>query len=205
VNKKNNIPFFLGSSSHSRQMLLREAGISFTLVPQNADESKCDWGLQVDQVVQNIAVYKMDHVVLPIGVPGDTCFVLTADTLNLGKDGIIKGKPVDRIDAIAQLKDNRSGLTATAFCLDKRLYKNGTWEITKRSVQIIKASHEFYVPDEWINTYLEKSMGTKTAGAIAIEGFGAQFLRSVQGSYTTIIGLPMCEVRQTLQKFGFFD
>src|SRR5579863_6185861 len=93
---------YFGSKSEPRKMLLEEARIPFTVVSQNADESQCDWGLPLPQLVLSIAIYKMQHVILPDGMhEGDICFVLTADTMSHDKMGTIHGKPVDRVDAIA--------------------------------------------------------------------------------------------------------
>ncbi len=137
---------------------------------------------------------------------GDICFVLTADTLGQDTHGNIQGKPVDREDAIKKIKDGRKGSQlSTAFCLDKKMWKSGVWETEKRIERVVHAEYRFYVPDEWIETYLEKSFGLSASGAIAVEAFGAQFLEYVHGSYTAIVGLPMFELREELQNIGFFE
>ncbi|MFI5333301.1 MAG: Maf family protein [Candidatus Babeliales bacterium] len=195
----------LASSSASRQQLLRDAQIPFQLVTQTADETKCDWGLPLQQVVGNIARYKMEHVVLPHGTDGDICYVLTADTLSEDSAGAISGKPVDRADAVEKIKAARNGMrTGTAFWLDKKRYRNGLWEVEQRVERYVEARYQFVIPDHWIETYLEKSVGLACSGAIAIEGYGGLFLRSVEGSYTTIVGLPLFELREALEEVGFF-
>ena len=195
----------LGSQSQSRQQLLREVQIPFTLVEQRADESQCDWGLPLPQLVQQVALYKMDHVVLPAGKEGEHCFVLTADTLSQDMQGNIHGKPADRDDAIAKIKAARQGSRlCTAFYLDKKVWRSGQWEIAQRIHQCVHAEYRFVVPDEWIDTYLEKSWGMTSSNAIAIEGFGGQFLQSISGSYTTVVGLPLFELREALTILGFF-
>jgi septum formation protein len=196
----------LGSKSPSRHMLLNEAQIPFILVNQDADERQCGWALPLPQLVATIARHKMEHVVLPAGKhTGDRCFVLTADTLSQDLDGAIHGKPDDKADAINKIKSARNGSRlSTAFCLDRRVWNGNAWSVDARIEQVVNAEYSFALPDEWIDIYFEKSLGLNTAGAIAAEGFGAQFLRVVHGSYTTIIGLPMYEVREALQKLGFF-
>jgi predicted house-cleaning NTP pyrophosphatase (Maf/HAM1 superfamily) len=69
---------------------------------------------------------------------------------------------------------------------------------------VVTADYVFDVPDAWLDIYLEKSRGLVASGAIAIEEFGSQFLKTVHGSYTTIVGLPMYELREALEKIGFF-
>ncbi len=187
-------------------MLLREAQIPFKLVTQDADETSCDWGLQLSQLVEQIALHKMNHAILPSGKnDGDICFVLTADTMPQDSTGTIHGKPINREDAIEKIKAAREcSQLFTAFCLDKKIWRNNAWHLEKRIQRCVHAEYQFVIPDHWIDVYLEKSMGLKTSGAIAVEGFGSQFLKMVHGSYTTIIGLPMFEVREALEEIDFF-
>ncbi|MCK5632489.1 Maf family protein [bacterium] len=195
----------LGSQSQSRQKLLSEAGINFTVVGHNSDETNCEWkDFSFEQLVQAIALDKMDHVIMPKGQEGDISFILTADTLCLNKDGSIEGKPIDKVDAVKKLKAARRGASAcTSFCLDKRQYKKNQWIVLDRIKKTVKTDYIFDVPDAWLDRYLEKSFGLKGSGAIAIEGFGDQFLKEVSGSYSAIIGLPMFELRKALDQFGF--
>jgi len=200
-----NILYF-GSKSQSRRMLLEESHIPFIVVNQDADESQCDWGLPLSQLVLSIALYKMQHVIVPDGThEGDVCFVLTADTMSHDKMGVIHGKPVDRADAIAKIKTARQGsFLCTAFCLDKKVWQSGAWVTIERVADVVSAEFLYVVSDEWIDTYLEKTPFLDVSGAIAVEKFGNQFLKTVHGSYSTIIGLPLFEVREALEKLGFF-
>ncbi|MCX5922121.1 MAG: Maf family protein [Candidatus Dependentiae bacterium] len=196
----------LGSKSPSRQSLLKGIKLPFTLVGQDADESVCDWGLTLPQVVESIALHKMKHVVLPQGKEGDICFVLTADTLSQDLNGRIEGKPVDRADAVQKIRDARAGARlATAFCLDKKIWKDGAWQIEKRIVRCEQAEYIFAIPEQWIDIYIDNSIALEAAHAIAIEEFGAQFLKVIHGSYSTIVGLPLFELREALEELDFFN
>jgi septum formation protein len=196
---------YVASTSASRKMLLEQAKIPFTIIQQSADETACDWSLSLQEVVENIALYKMEHAVLPQGKENEICYVLTADTLTLNSKGEIEGKPVDQQDAIKKLQSARDGArTGTAFWLDRRIFKNGFWHVEKRIVRYVQADYRFNVPDDQLDFYLS-NIGFLGSCAIAIESFGAQFLESVNGSYTAIVGLPMYELRQELAKLGFFS
>lgn len=196
---------YLASQSISRQQLLKEAKIPFTLLHQAADEQACDWGLPLETLVATIALYKMEQVILPTGTEGDIIFVLTADTLSQDKNGAIQGKPKDREDAIAKIKEARNGTRlCTAFYLDKKEFRKGTWQVRERIHQVVAAEYLFMVPDEWIEHYLTNTISFAVSNAIAIEQYGTQFLKEVRGSYSTIVGLPMFEVREALEKIGFF-
>lgn len=196
---------YLGSKSRSRRELLDAAAIAYEVVEQDADETICDWNRPFNEIVKAIALYKMEHVALPSGCQaGDSCFVLTADTMTCNVDGSINGKPVDRDDAIRMIKYASHGaITGTAFCLDKKIWSNGAWHMEQRIERYAQGTCSFIVPDSWLDIYLAQSFVYSSAGALFVEGFGAQFVREVSGSYTAIQGLPMFELRQALTEIGF--
>jgi septum formation protein len=196
---------YLASQSFSRQQLLKEAKIPFRVLAQSADEQACDWGLPLDKLVASIACYKMEHAQLPDGKEGDVIFVLTADTLSQDKNGAIQGKPKDRADAIAKIRQARNGTRlCTAFCLDKKKFQQGTWQLVERVMQVISAEYLFLVPDTWLEQYLNNTISLSVSNAIAVEQYGTQFLKDVRGSYSTIVGLPMFQVREALERLEFF-
>jgi len=196
----------LGSKSKSRQMLLNEAQIPFILIDQYADEAQCDWGMPLQKVVESIALHKMEHLNLPEGKEGDYAFVLTADTLSQDSHGAVHGKPKDYIDAVKKIKRAQNGSRlCTAFCLDKRIFKDGKWHIEKRIQDSVRAKFLFEVPDHLIDDYLKHSIGLECSGAIAIEQYGLRYLKWVDGSYSAIVGLPIYQVRQALTELGFFN
>jgi len=203
---------FLASQSPSRQMLLREAEIPFAPVPQDADEAVCDWNLPLKQLVLSIAQHKMSHVTLPDGQDGQVAFVLTADTLSQDMNGKVQGKPIDRQDAIAKIKSARDGSRlCTAFCLERCVWSRRSpegedgWHVQERIERAVETSYRFVIPDEWIDIYLKCSPGLRASNAIAVEGYGGQFLQEVNGSYSTIVGLPMFELREALTELRFFE
>lgn len=196
---------YLASQSSSRRLLLSYMNIRFDLLSQSADESACDWGLPLTQVVTSIAVHKMDHVQLPSAQEGDEIFVLTADTLAQNNQGHILGKPIDKNDAIRMLRSIREGSrVATACCLERKIFKNAQWTCVQRLTFCVEARCLFNVPDQWLNAYLENASPLNAAGAMKIEEYGSQFLQQVDGSYTAIMGLPLFELREALMQIGFY-
>ena len=196
----------LASGSASRKMLLEQMQIPFQVIAQSADESACDWGLRFQQLLISIAIAKMDHAQLPQGAEGDEIFVLTADSMCQDKQGVIHGKPIDKADAIAKIKALRQGgVVGSAFCLDRKKFENNEWTIKARIAKYVETSYVFDMPDEWIERYFELFPDyLHVAGGVSVEGYGQQFLKSINGSYTCLIGLPLFELRQSLQEIGFF-
>jgi len=196
---------FLASKSPQRQALLQEIQIPFVLLEQDANEHACDWGLPFMQLLESIATYKMDHVILPVGKQDETIFVLTADTMGQDLHGTIHGKPRNKEDALAKIKALRAGgSVATAFCLDKKIYNNGNWQLQQRIIRCVETFYTFDMPDHWIERYLNAEPHyLHISGAIDVTGYGQQFLKTLHGSYSTIIGLPLFELRQSLEEIGF--
>jgi septum formation protein len=195
----------LASQSKSRATLLTEAKIPFQIIGQTADESACDTNLPFNALVESIALSKMKHAQLPIGSKrGQIIFVLTADTMGRDERGVIHGKPINKHDAIEKLQKLRYGVVCTAFCLHKKMWTGIAWKMQEEIVQSVFCEYEFHVPDEIVNAYFHEIDYMQISGAVKVEGYGAQFLKRVSGSYSAIEGLPLYEVRQSLQKIGFF-
>ncbi len=199
---------YIASNSASRKNLLESARIPFQVIDQNADESLISTEQPLPDIVVQIAQLKMEHAQIPAGeVVGQICFVLTADTLGLTTmNHRVLCKPVDRDDAITMLQDSRQGtLTATGFCLRKMQWQGNSWKVLEEIVDCDQAQSIFDVPDEFIDFYLNAVPFLTVSGAISIEGVGGQFLRSVNGSYETIVGLPMFKIRNALSHIGFYN
>ena len=59
-------------------------------------------------------------------------------------------------------------------------------------------------PEE-IAAYVGTGEPMDKAGAYAVQGIGAAIVERVSGSYTNVVGLPLCEVAQDLKELGIFD
>jgi len=195
---------YLASSSPSRAQLLREVRIPYAIIGQTADESLVSTESPVESIVSAIAQLKMEHALLPGGYQGDVIFVLTADTLGVDSEGIVYGKPVDCTDAIRMIKKLRNGARcATGFCLERKRFLNGAWHTEERITDVVSASYELDLPDEWIDRYLEHQNALQVSGALVLECYGSLFVKKIDGSFSTIRGLPLCEVRGALERLGF--
>ena len=197
---------FLGSNSQPRKTLLDNAKILYQILGHTANEEAVDQSLDLQERVAAIARHKMEYVSLPTGKEGQIIFVLTADSMGKAANGKVYGKPKNKEEAVAILESlgTQEHSTATGFCLDKKQYQNGSWQLVERVEKVVTARYLFEIPKHWIDRYLEHSWGLNASSAIAIEQYGEQFLKTITGSYTTVIGLPMFELRQALEQAGFY-
>lgn len=197
---------YLGSDSSSRKMLLTQSKIPFIVVGHGADEDAIDKSLRLEEQVAAIAQLKMDHIKLANGeYEGEIRYVLTADTMGCDGQERVHGKPHNREDAYKKIRAlSGTYRTATGFCIEKRIWQNNAWETLAKKSQVVSSLYTFRVPENRLEDYFEHSPGLHVSGAIAVEDYGLQFLEKIEGSYSTIVGLPLYEVRATLEEFGFF-
>jgi len=199
---------YLASQSYSRHMLLRNANIPVTTVGHNADELQYDADASLHDIVRQIAYHKIEHanVPAPHEVDEDIVYVLSADTLSTDRNGALRGKPTDYQDAVNKIKAVRDGSTvSTGFCLRALRRYGNEWQHIDEHVGVVAADIVVDIPDDWIDAYLfNQPYALSANGAIAIEGYGLQFLKQISGSYTAVLGLPLYEVRLALQDLGFY-
>ncbi len=200
---------YIASSSVGRRELLASSGIPFITIGHGSDEQLPFNGQALDDYVQEIASHKMMHAQLPSkqSVEQDYCFVLTADTLTYDPESkTVLGKPCNRDHAKMMLtKQHRGPVVVSTGChLEKKTWNGSTWETCLKSIWATSALVEFYIAEEECDLYLNKvPSAMQSCGAGIIEGFGFNFCKAINGSYTTIKGLPIFELRQALIRFGF--
>ena len=56
--------------------------------------------------------------------------------------------------------------------------------------------------EELIDTYVASGESDDKSGAYAVQGVGAMFIDKVEGSVSSVVGLPICQVREALAEFG---
>lgn len=200
---------YLASQSSSRQKLLTESGIKFKVIKQDSNEQVDATGLDFFAHVLAIAQDKMQHVVLPTPeeVGSDYLFVLTADSLvRAVHTNELFGKPRDAEHAKYMLRTMYGNQmeVATGCCLEKRRWDGTKWQVAAFKHWVTEGLAEFWVAEHELDDYLTNHPEAYTsAGAGIIEGDGQRYCKSISGSYTAILGLPMYQLRQVLNELGF--
>lgn len=202
---KSHHQLFLASDSVMRKQLLKNMGIYFQTIAHQASEYITQ-GKSLQEMALEIAMLKMKHIQLP-SIDNNIVYVLTADTMGQNAQGNLYGKPRDKQDAIRLIKELRHGSSVcTAFCLEKREKSDNEWKVVQTISKAVTTEYVFAIPDERIEDYLQHTpQYLNISGAITVEGYGEQFLKSLNGSYSTILGLPVCELREALEQLEFFN
>ncbi|HBS48515.1 TPA: hypothetical protein DEO28_01275 [Candidatus Dependentiae bacterium] len=200
---------YLGSQSFSRQLLLKNAKINYTILKHDSDECVPHANPEeFENYVSEIAKEKMRHLIIPDNLSTHKeIFVLTADTLIKScKTNQILSKPKDINDAkrMLQIEREEEIEIVTACCLDKKEFNENIWNTKKRIIFHSSTTAEYFVPKKWEDFYLTtEPLALKGCGAAIVEGVGQCFLKSIRGSYSSAVGLPMFELLENLEKMGF--
>ncbi len=186
-------PFLiLASKSPRRRYLLEQAGLSFSVVPGTFDEDSVP--LQAPETyVKVLAEAKAGEVAEKY----PNSWVIGADTIVLINDTIL-GKPGSRAAARTMLK-RLSGQThqvLTGYSIICKVKNRNFSEAVKTQV-LFK-----HLTDEEVEWYIHTKEPFDKAGAYAIQGLGTFLVKRISGSYTNVVGLPVCEVIEFLVKEG---
>jgi len=178
----------LASNSPRRRDLLAQAGLTFTVIPSEVDERQVARS-DPDMLVRTLAESKA----IDIAEKHPDSWVLGADTIVV-IDNQILGKP-DSTDAAREMLKRLSGnihQVFTGYCVccshKERLFTDAV----KTDVCFKSLS------DAEIEWYIGTGEPFDKAGGYGIQGIGSFLVKSIKGSYTNVVGLPLCEVMSFL-------
>jgi septum formation protein len=183
--------FYLASGSPRRRELLASLGLEFLALPVDMEESR-QGGESPARMVTRLATEKARRA---RAMAAEDLPVLAADTVVAMGDRVF-GKPVSREDALDML-DQLSGTSHdvyTGVALD--LAGNVRESLSVTQVQFRQISRREMI------AYWDSGEPADKAGAYAIQGLGATFVRAIRGSYSGVVGLPIFETIALLQQAG---
>lgn len=184
---------YLASQSPRRATLLQQIGIPFRVADVSVDES---WlpDESLEHYVDRIAVLKAraagkqltgDHV------------ILAADTAGIcGEQRLVK--PDNRSDALAMLArmSGSAHTVMTAIAVYHPASGRLATQTVSSTVYFRQLSHEE------CEAYWDTGEPLDKAGGYAIQGLGGLFVERLDGSYSGVMGLPLCETALLLKQFG---
>lgn len=187
------VDLVLASGSPRRREMLEKLGLNFSIYVTQTDETRNDGELPEDFVVR-LARDKANTAKADNNY-GDAIAILAADTIVV-QNGRVYGKPQDFEHAkrIWQSLSGNKHQVMTSVCL-----LNGNSIQVKVSVTDV----EFTVINEaQMQRYWETGEPLDKAGAYAIQGFACAWVKSISGSYSNVVGLPLREVNLLLSEIG---
>ena len=179
--------YILASASPRRRELFGLISDDFRIVPSNAEETAPD-GIAAENLPERLARLKAGDIAAKY--PFDT--VIGADTVVI-LDGKVLGKPENPEDAVRMLTalsgKRHKVITGCAVC------KNGACRSFSSVTEV-----EFYpLDDREISDYVATGEPLDKAGAYGIQGRGALFVKSINGDYFNVVGLPVATLRRFIE------
>lgn len=184
----------LASASPRRSELLSRLGIRFHIVPSRVSEEPLYDETPEEHVVR-LSRDKAREVALRAEVPGR--WFIGSDTIVL-RDQTILNKPEDTADAMTMLTSlsGRRHKVLSGYAVFDR-------QTDQSEDGVVTTEVEFrQLTARQIAGYIATGEPMDKAGAYAIQGIGAFMVRRIEGSYSSVVGLPLCEVIEALEKLG---
>jgi len=193
-------PLVLGSASPRRREMIAMIDVPFVVRPADVDES-IRRGESPRVYLERVAGAKLAAVcACDLGAARA---VLVADTVVVAPDGSMLAKPGDDGEALAMI-ERLAGAThevSTRFLLADRgagtppsHAETVTTRVTLRPVARDEA-----------RAYVATGEGRDKAGGYALQGKAAVFVERIEGSYTNVVGLPLCEVVVAMRALGWLS
>lgn len=182
----------LASASPRRAALLRSAGITFEAVPSRVPERFIRRETAGNHV-RRLAEAKARA----LAGRGEGRFFIGADTVVV-RDGEVLGKPRNRRDAARMLRRLSGGphevITGYAVydAVADRVWVDAV--TTRVHFKTLRAAE--------IAAYVATGCPLDKAGAYGIQGRAAYMIARIEGSYTNVVGLPLCETVEALVRMG---
>ena len=185
----------LASQSPRRAALLLQAGFDFWIYKPMVDETpvqgeypaKLTERLSANKAQAAVQAAASENIESTVCLGSDTVVVL---------DDLILGKPVDSADAARILKhlSGRSHEVMTAVTV-----ACGAWRESRQVTSKVTFCH---LSDDVIRDYCASAEPYDKAGAYAIQGYAGSVVESLSGSYSAVMGLPLCETTALLALAG---
>lgn len=208
MNNFSQIPIILASSSPRRHELLKQVAIEHHLMVADIDESRL-----IDETpiayIERMVRQKAEKAQTVINQNSLLNFkenqylLMTADTIGVLPSGDVLQKPTDFENA-CQMWQQMSGTTHqvwTAVQVSKLIGEPNHLTMVWQSQQTVKTDVEFIpLTQQMMIDYWQTGEPHDKAGAYAIQGQGAGWVKAIQGSYSNVVGLPLVEVIALLKQ-----
>jgi septum formation protein len=188
------VKLILASASPRRAEILRNAGISFSVLTSAIDETPAS-GESPNDLVLRLANAKAELVAARAIGPA---IVIAADTVVV-LDGKILGKPRSTDDARRML-EQLSGRTHSVLTGVSLIRLPDAVHL-----EFIDSTLVYFNPltDDEISSYLSTDEPYDKAGAYAIQGRAARYIPRIEGCYFNVVGLPLACLVCNLRELGW--
>ena len=185
----------LASTSPRRKELLQQIGVKFTQLSIDINEDIVEAESAEHYVLRLAKEKSAAGFELLSTAEKATRIVLAADTTVVCEGNILaKPETLEHSKEILRQLSGREHLVMSAIGIHSQ--DRALQEIVTTKVKFRKIS------DAEIEAYWQSGEPQDKAGSYGIQGLGAVFVESITGSYSNVVGLPLCETAQLLNQFN---
>jgi septum formation protein len=183
----------LASASPRRKDLLQQIGI----MPDAVDPADIDESPLKKELPRQYAMRIAERKACVVAEKHKGAFVLAADTVVTSGSRILpKAENDAEVKKCLELLSGKQHSVLTAVCI---ISSEG-----KKSTRIVTTKVKFKVlTNDEIALYIKSGEGIGKAGGYAIQGLAGGFVKAINGSYSSVVGLPLFEVRNMLTGLGY--
>lgn len=184
----------LASASPRRFELLRQVGIDCRVIPSRVDEQVLPQESPEEHVIRLSCAKACEVATRP---EADGRWFIGSDTVVVRDDQIL-GKPDNKGHAAEMLRSlsGRTHRVISGYAIYDRMTKETC------SDAVVTRVHFKKLTDAEIEGYIATQEPFDKAGSYAIQGIGAFMVPRIEGSYSNVVGLPLCEVITALEELG---
>jgi septum formation protein len=178
----------LASTSPRRKELMKSLELDFEVIPGNYEEDM-SLDMKPSELAMTLAKGKAENVAKRV----EEGVVIGADTF-VTYEGLLLGKPKNKDDAKRMLRMLSGG--------EQKVYSGiavidvlNKIKVVDYDMTIVKFRE---LSDEEIDLYIATGEPLDKAGAYGIQGLGREFIRSIEGSESNVIGLPLEKLKKII-------
>lgn len=196
------VRFVLASGSPRRKELLEQLGLTFEISSAHGEEiitktlpaeivEELSWQKAAEVADRYVDTYK-----------NDICVIIGADTI-VAFGNEIMGKPHDEEDAVRMLMQLAGNTHQVYTGVTLVILENGK----KRPLTFHEKTDVCMYPmtQAQVQSYVATGEPMDKAGAYAIQGKCAAYIRGINGEYNNVVGLPVARLMQELSALGLIQ
>ncbi|SFR79890.1 Maf family protein [Anaeromicropila populeti] len=187
----------LASGSPRRKEILEQCKIEYKVIVSEVEEKISS--SEPAEAAKELAFQKADDVAGKLETEGEY-IVLGADTIVVLEDDIL-GKPLNEKDAFFMLKRIQNNTHAVYTGVAVMVIRDGKVVQTISFASETKVSVSELTEDE-ISEYISTGEPMDKAGAYAIQGIFAKYVKKIEGNYNNVVGLPISDIYEMLKSQG---
>ncbi|MBV8168703.1 MAG: septum formation protein Maf [Alphaproteobacteria bacterium] len=190
-------PLILASGSAIRATVLRNAGLSFEVMPPGVDEDEVKRALQAERATAEVCATALAELKAQrVSSKRPDALVIGADQM-LECDGAWFDKPPDRAGAVAHLRALRGKTHALVGAVVLAQGGRVIWRHVERARLSMRP-----FDDAFIERYLEATGDAvlQSVGAYQLEGLGVHLFSHIDGDHYMILGLPLLPLLDILRQ-----